>query len=373
MKPGWQVRPLGEVCTLQRGFDLPTPQRVPGKYPLVTSSGPTDTHFEAKVRGPGVVTGRSGSIGNVFFIEDDFWPLNTALYVKDFHGNDPKLIWYLLQHFDLSRFATGAGVPTLNRNDVHGELVAVPCSVDEQRRIVAVLDDAFEGLSRARANTEANLADARELFASALQAEFSRSPEDWAERSLLDIGQTVTGTTPKTSDPQNSGSFIPFIKPGDFLPDGRLGYDNEGLSEQGAAASRVVPSNCALMVCIGATIGKAGYTDRPITMNQQINALVPKRGISGEFVYLQMIGPEFQKAVMSNAGQATLPIINKSKWSGLTVKVPHDLSLQGVVVEKMRDLRDRVTEVEAQYRVDLLDLDTLRQSLLQKAFAGELT
>lgn len=81
-------RQLGEVCTLQRGFDLPVKRRRPGTYPLVTSSGPTDTHDEAKVSGPGVVTGRSGSIGNVYFVEDDFWPLNTALYIRDFHGNE---------------------------------------------------------------------------------------------------------------------------------------------------------------------------------------------------------------------------------------------------------------------------------------------
>lgn len=94
-------RTFGEVCTLQRGFDLPKNDRTPGPFPLVTSSGPTDTHAEAKVKGPGVVTGRSGSIGNVYYIEDDFWPLNTALYVKNFHGNDERYICYLLQSFDL--------------------------------------------------------------------------------------------------------------------------------------------------------------------------------------------------------------------------------------------------------------------------------
>ena len=66
-------------------------------------------HAEGMVAGPGVVTGRSGSIGSVFFIEDDFWPLNTTLYVKDFHGNDPRFIFYLLKSFNLRRFASGAG------------------------------------------------------------------------------------------------------------------------------------------------------------------------------------------------------------------------------------------------------------------------
>lgn len=373
MKAGWRVVPLGEVCTLQRGFDLPTSQRVPGRFPLVTSSGPTDTHDEAKVKGPGVVTGRSGSIGNVFFVQKDFWPLNTALYVKDFHGNDPKFVWYLLQFFDLSRFSSGTGVPTLNRNDVHGEAVSIPVSTAEQKRIVAVLDEAFEGLSRARANAEANLADARELFAEALKAEFARSPDDWREVALSEIGATVTGSTPRTSDSGNLGGYLPFIKPGDFLPDGRLDYGNEGLSEKGAAVSRILSPGCALMVCIGATIGKAAYSEQKIATNQQINALVPSSGISGEFVYLQMISPDFQRDVLRNAGQATLPIINKSKWSALKVRVPKNLAWQHEITERMRSLRDVISDLEARYSSGQMELDTLRQSLLQKAFSGELT
>ena len=83
MKAGWVTKKLGEVATLQRGFDLPTQDRVNGDVPLVSSSGIIDTHDKSSVCGPGVVTGRSGSIGSIFFIEEDFWPLNTTLYVKD--------------------------------------------------------------------------------------------------------------------------------------------------------------------------------------------------------------------------------------------------------------------------------------------------
>jgi type I restriction enzyme S subunit len=114
MKKGWQTKKLGDVATLQRGFDLPTQNRVAGEFPLVTSSGISDTHYKYAVRGPGVVTGRSGSIGNVFFVEENFWPLNTVLYVKNFNGNDPRFIFHLLKQFDLQRFASGSGVPTLN-------------------------------------------------------------------------------------------------------------------------------------------------------------------------------------------------------------------------------------------------------------------
>ncbi len=179
----WRTKKLGEVATLQRGFDLPIQSRVNGKIPIVSSSGVIDTHDKYSISGPGVVTGRSGSVGNVFFVEEDFWPLNTVLYVKDFHGNDPRFIFHLLNQFDLRRFASGTGVPTLNRNFVHDELISIP-TLSEQKRIVCILDKAFESIAAAKANAEKNLQNARALFESHLQSVFTRRGEGWVEMAL---------------------------------------------------------------------------------------------------------------------------------------------------------------------------------------------
>ncbi|HEU5407680.1 MAG TPA: restriction endonuclease subunit S, partial [Nitrospira sp.] len=176
MNKEWTTKKLVDVATLQRGFDLPRRHRIGGEIPLVSSSGIIDTHNISAVRGPGVVTGRSGSVGNVFYIEGAFWPLNTVLYVKDFHGNDPRFIFHLLNKFDLKRFSSGAGVPTLNRNFVHDELVSIP-PLREQRRIVGILDKAFDGIATAKANAEKNLQNARALFESHLQAVFTHGGE----------------------------------------------------------------------------------------------------------------------------------------------------------------------------------------------------
>lgn len=91
-------------------------------------------------QGPGVVTGRSGTIGKVHFIEKAYWPHNTSLWVTSFCGNDPKFIYYFYTHLDLTRFLSGSGVPTLNRNDVHQHLAPCP-SFPEQRAIATVLSD----------------------------------------------------------------------------------------------------------------------------------------------------------------------------------------------------------------------------------------
>ena len=100
---------------------------------------------------PGVVTGRYGTIGEVFLVSEPFWPLNTTLYVRDFHGNDPRFIYYLLQRFDFASFSGKSGVPGVNRNDLHVETVALPTSVSEQRTIAAALSDVdalLDGLDR---------------------------------------------------------------------------------------------------------------------------------------------------------------------------------------------------------------------------------
>jgi len=170
---GWEEKRFDEVCVLQRGFDLPTHSRFEGEYPLVSSNGITDSVNQWKVKAPGVVTGRSGTIGNVHFIEEDFWPLNTALYIKDFHGNDERFIYYFLTAFDLSKYSSGAGVPTLNRNNVHIVKVSIPKSKEAQQTIVRRLDALRAETQKLEAVYQKKIADLEELKKSILQKAFS--------------------------------------------------------------------------------------------------------------------------------------------------------------------------------------------------------
>ena len=135
---GWTTSRLGDVLDLKRGYDLPSVQRRPGVVPIVSSSGPSGTHDEAKVHAPGVVTGRYGSIGTVFFVRENFWPLNTTLYVRDFKGANALYAYYLLQSVDFAKFSDKAAVPGINRNHLHEEpLVIPPPSVQERFGLLA--------------------------------------------------------------------------------------------------------------------------------------------------------------------------------------------------------------------------------------------
>jgi type I restriction enzyme, S subunit len=135
----WNETSLAEVVQLKRGIDLPTPQRRPGPYPVLGSSGISGWHDQGPVSGPGVTIGRSGaSIGVATWYDGPYWPLNTTLYVEDFKGNDPRFIFRLLDGIDFAAFNSGSAQPSLNRNFIAGIKVRLP-GVLEQRKIAAVL------------------------------------------------------------------------------------------------------------------------------------------------------------------------------------------------------------------------------------------
>ena len=134
----WLKTKVVDFAPLQRGFDLPVIEIKEGDYPVVFSNGILKTHSESKAKAPGVVTGRSGTLGKVTFVENEYWPHNTTLWVTDFKGNDPKYVYYFYLNFKLERFGTGSSVPTLNRNDIHVQKRCIP-SLPEQQKIASFL------------------------------------------------------------------------------------------------------------------------------------------------------------------------------------------------------------------------------------------
>jgi type I restriction enzyme S subunit len=253
----WRTVTLGEVIELKRGYDLPARDRHEGSFPIVSSSGISGHHAEAKVKAPGVVTGRYGTLGEVFFITDDFWPLNTALYVRDFKGNDPRFISYFLTTLNFLAYSDKAAVPGLNRNHLHSAPVQVP-PLPEQRaiaHILGALDDkielnrrmnaTLEGMARAlfqswfvdfdpvRAKLALSGAEARgeqpaglapeiaALFPNALvETELGAAPVGWEMKYLGDVMELAYGKALKAEN-RRDGS-IPV-----FGSNGQIGWHDE--------------------------------------------------------------------------------------------------------------------------------------------------
>lgn len=372
----YERRSLGDVCTLQRGFDLPTKNRNPGEYALVTSSGPTDTHDEARVTGPGVVTGRSGSIGNVFFIEGDFWPLNTTLYVKDFHGNDERYVFYLLQYFDLGKFASGAGVPTLNRNHVHSESVQVACNLDEQKRIVAVLDQAFAALDRARALAEANLADAQELGRSVVTQEIKAAHLNGAtETTLGALCAIARGGSPRPiarflTDDEDG---VNWIKISDATSSGQyIEHTQQKITRDGISRSRYVEPGSFLLTN-SMSFGRPYILRTSGCIHDGWLVLEPDyKRVDQDYLYYLLGSAEIYDQFDSAAAGSTVRNLNIRLVSEVVVALPA-LHEQRVIVARIGKRLTQADSLRRAYERKLADLANLRQSLLHQAFSGELT
>lgn len=190
----WEERRIDEIAPLQRGFDLPKSEMSEGCYPVVMSNGINGYHSEFKVKGPGVITGRSGTIGNLHYIRTNFWPHNTALWVTDYRRNEPLFVYYMYLKLDLKRFGTGSGVPTLNRNDVHDQKVCIPCSF-EQSQIGTFLQnlDSLITLHQRKYDklTTVKKAMLQKMFpkdgADAPEIRFKGFTEKWEKRQLGDL------------------------------------------------------------------------------------------------------------------------------------------------------------------------------------------
>ena len=356
MKAGWATKPLGSVCTLQRGFDLPTQQRTQGIFPLVSSSGVIDTHNEAPVKAPGVVTGRSGSIGNVFFIERDFWPLNTTLYVRDFQGNDPRFVFYLLSQFDLKRFAGGTGVPTLNRNDVHGVPVFVPEKIEEQQRIVAILDEAFACIATARAAAEQNRQNARALFESHLHSVLNQRGEGWVETTIDKISTNLDNKRiPITKSDRKAGEYPYYGASGivDYVADYIFDGDTLLVSEDGAnLLARSTP------IAFSVT-GKYWVNNHAHIL--KFESMATQRFV--EFYFASIRLDEY----ITGAAQ---PKLTQKALNTIRIPIPENVERQAEIVGSIESMQEETQRLEALYQRKLEALDELKQSLLHQAFSG---
>ena len=223
-----------KFAPLQRGFDLPVSTIVEGDYPVVFSNGILKKHNEFKAQAPGVVTGRSGTIGNITWVEKDYWPHNTSLWVTNFFDNEPKYVFYFLQKFDVSRFASGSGVPTLNRNDVHAQLITISPERREQTKIASFLSAVDEKISQLTQKHELlsqyKQGMMQKLFSQQIRfkADDGREFGEWEEKLLSEIGSFKNGLN---KDKESFGFGSPFINLMDVFGKKVVQIDNLGLVE----------------------------------------------------------------------------------------------------------------------------------------------
>ena len=193
----------------------------------------------------------------------------------------------------------------------------------------------------------------------------------WEIKKLIELGEIQTGTTPSTRNKEFYGDYIPFVKPPHFVSDGTINYENVGLSEIGLNKGRLIKENSILMVCIGATIGKTGITTIPVSCNQQINAFTPKKELEPRYFYYLLNSSIFFNEVLKLSSQATLPMINKSKWQNIKVSYPKSLPEQQRIVSILDKAFAEIAKAKNNAEQNLKNTKELFESYLQGVFENK--
>ncbi|HED6807746.1 TPA: restriction endonuclease subunit S [Campylobacter jejuni] len=192
-------------------------------------------------------------------------------------------------------------------------------------------------------------------------------PQGWEVKKLGEIGEIVTGSTPSKSNLDFYGKDYPFFKPSDFEQGYFLENAGDNLSKLGFDKARQLPPKTILVVCIG-SLGKVALTRVIGSCNQQINAIIPHKNIIAEYIYYYCISSKFQSILFSKAPQTTLAILNKTEFSKLEIIYPKDIKEQERIVGILDESFAKIDESIKILEQNLLNLDELMQSALQKAF-----
>lgn len=291
------------------------------------------------------------------------------------------LITYLQD--DILKLAHGGAQPNIAGKTIENIEIALP-PLAEQTHLAKLLDDLTARVQKIQESLDkipALLKTFRQsVLARAVSGELTEKWREengvefeWGESKVKNLGKIITGNTPsrKESLYYENGVF-PFFKPTDLDMGYFLDTSSELISEKAKLKTRNFPRNSILITCIGATIGKTAFSRIDGTCNQQINVIIPSYKFIPNWIYFLMISPQLQQKIKMNAGSTTLPILNKSKFSNLDIVVPpYEEQKQIVVqVEHYFALAD---EIEAQTKQAQEKVNYLTQTILAKAFRGELT
>jgi type I restriction enzyme S subunit len=348
--PSWRQISLGEVVTLHYGKALDKQDRDPdGPVPVYGANGIKDRSNKSLTSGPSLVVGRKGSAGEITRVDVPFWPLDVSYYTShDPQRLDFNFLEYALRTLGLSSMARGVK-PGINRNDVYSLQIPLP-ALDEQKRIVAVLDQAFAALDRARARVEQNLRDASAVFDSVLGSVAG-------EQKLL--GSLVTLRTGKldANAAVEDGQYPFFTCAREIYAIDRFAFDCEAILLAG--------NNAVGDFNVKHYLGKFNAYQRTyvITVNDTKQMLY-------RYLYFQLV--KSLKHFKEQSVGAGTKFLKLGMINGLKISVP-PVAQQQQIVTKLDTLLERTKDLEAHYTRKLTDLANLRQSLLQKAFSGELT
>jgi type I restriction enzyme S subunit len=370
----WKEYILGDIINLKRGYDLPSQNRTTGSIPIFSSSGITDYHNISMKEGPGVITGRYGTIGKVFYTDKPYWPLNTTLYVQDFKGNLPKYIFYFLQGLDFEKYSDKSAVPGINRNELHKEFVVLP-PLTEQTTIASILsslDDKIDLLQRQNKTLE-QLAETlfRQWFV-------EEAEESWEDTTLENHIEVFRGLSYKGIGLTDINLGLPMHNLNSVNEGG--GYKHEGIKfYKGEYRERHLVNVGDIIVTnteqgheyklIGFPAIVPDYFGEMGLFSQHIYKLVPIKVsyLSREFIYYLLMTSSVREQIISATNGSTVNMLAIDGLQRPKFKLPPK--------EKVNDFTAIVKSYWIKKNANQTQIRTLtqlRDTLLPKLMSGEI-
>jgi type I restriction enzyme S subunit len=336
-------RRLGDLLTLKRGYDLPEKVRVVGPYPVISSAGISGYHNEFKVEGPGVVTGRYGTLGEMYYVEAKYWPHNTALYVQDFKGNDPKYIYYLLSCLGRIRTSDKSAVPGVNRNELHEMEIPAISDISVQiktRKILEIIDKKIALNNRINTELETmaktlydywfvqfdfpdsngkpyKTSGGKMVYNAVLKREI---PAGWEVKTLSQIANITMGQSPAGESYNEEGNGILF-----FQGSTDFGWLFPSPRQYTTSPARMAKKG-DILLSVRAPVGDMNIANADCCIGRGLAALNSKTGSDGFLFYVM----KYFKQVFDrrNAEGTTFGSITKNDLHSLAVTYPESALLK---------------------------------------------
>jgi type I restriction enzyme S subunit len=387
----WKLIKFRDFIELQRGHDLPSSERIDGPYPVIGSAGINGYHNVAKVSSPGVTLGRSGaSFGKAFFVNEDYWPHNACLYVKNFKGNDKKFVYYFLKVNDFSSLNSGSAQPSLNRNILYCLSIKIP-NLQTQKKIASILsayDDLIENNNQRIQLLEEMAEDIYKEWFVRLRfpgyetcrffdkngAEVGREvdgalPEGWEKERIEDAFTVVGGGTPSTiEDTFWKNGTVNWFSPTDitgakgiFLKNSAKKITPLGLKK---SAAKIFPPK-SLMMTSRATIGAIGINITEACTNQGFITCIPNENFPYTYIYHWI---KINKKLIENfASGATFKEISRGVFKNFKIIKPKK-SLISSFHNIVSPMFDELSTLQQKNQV----LQETRDLLLPRLISGKL-
>jgi type I restriction enzyme S subunit len=378
MKAGWEIKNFENVLEIKNGRNQKAVQKENGQYPIYGSAGNVMGWTDDYICEAGTtIIGRKGTINNPIYTETKFWNVDTAFGLSPKEFLDSKFLHYFCISYDFSEHNRGTTIPSLVKTDLLQIKIPIP-PIPEQKRLVTLLDEAFESIATAKANAEQNLKNARALFESHLNEVFTKRGEGWEEKTLGEVCQIK----PPKSEARNKISANELVS---FLPMENLGINKkfvEAIKEKPlsevAGSYTYFANGDVLLAKITPCFenGKLGIAENLTNGigfgSSEYVVFRPDNTVNKEWLYYYLSREIFR---LEGAERMTGAVGHKRVTKEFIECAPIfilPMPQQNMIISKLDALSEETQRLEALYSRKIAALDELKKALLHRAFSGEL-